>query len=218
MGLAEIRDDESIAGLCGRFRPSRQDGKAVFGGCDRRGVEVCAVPPFEGEGSKDEAPGLSGLCYFSKMDFLREIWDFPAHHVALGWWLAAALTLWNVLVRLLGWVLVRLSILGRNFREEQLAKRVRNLEYLHGNTNGLIRYLASDLVDIAIDACLNCIAFIFLLVRVIPVDSGAMFGVIAVNISASVVGRAWRIRTMLNDLANYPASVELIKAKIGPRV
>jgi hypothetical protein len=149
------------------------------------------------------------------MHSLKEIWDFPAHHVALGWWLAAALTFWNVAVRIFGRAAGHMAILGRRYQEDQLAKRVRNLEYLHENTNGLVRYLARDLVDIAIEACLTCGAFVILLVRVIPVSSSALFGIVAINISVSVLGRAWRIRTMLNDLWNYPASVESLKAKIA---
>jgi hypothetical protein len=149
------------------------------------------------------------------MGILNDIWNFPAHHVALGWWLAAALTLWNIAANIFGRAAWHLARLGRSFREDQLAKRVRNLEYLHENTDGLIRYLAEDLMDIAIEGSLTCVAFIILLVRLIPGSFGAMFGIVAVNISASVLGRAWRVRAMLIDLRNYPASLELLKAKIA---
>jgi hypothetical protein len=70
-------------------------------------------------------------------------------------------------------------------------------------------------VDVAIESCWNCVALIVILVRVIPVSASAMFAIIAINISISVIGRAWRIRNMLNDLRNYPASVELLKAKLS---
>jgi len=149
------------------------------------------------------------------MDFLKEIWDFPAHHVALGWWLAATLTFWNVVAKVFGRMVGHLSILGRRYQLDQLTKRVWNLEYLHENTNGLIRYLAKDVVDIAIESCWICITFVVLLIRVIPVSTGAIFGIVAINISTSVIGRAWRIRAMLNDLRNYPTSVELLKTKLS---
>jgi hypothetical protein len=149
------------------------------------------------------------------MNFLKEIWDFPAHHVALGWWLAAALTFWNVAAKVIGRIVAHFSILGRRFQEDQLSKRIRNLEYLRENTNGLIRYLASDVVDIAIESCWMCVTFVILLIRVMPASSGAIFGIVAINISSSVIGRAWRIRTMLNDLKNYPTSVELLKARVN---
>ena len=149
------------------------------------------------------------------MDFLKEIWAFPAHHVALGWWLAAALTFWNVAAKVFSRIVVHLSILGRRYQKNQLTIRIWNLEYLHENTNGLIRYLAKDVIDIAIESCWMSVTIVIVLIRVIPINAGAMFGVIAVNISTSIIGRAWRIRAMLNDLRNYPTSVELLKTKLS---
>lgn len=149
------------------------------------------------------------------MNFWTKVWNFPEHHVALGWWLAAALTFWNVIIGISGRVAGQISVFGRRFQKDQLAKRIRTLEYLHENTNGLVRYLATDFVDVAIESCANCFVFIILLVRIIPVSATAMFAIIAINISISGLGRAWRIRTMLNDLNRYPTSVELLKAKLA---
>jgi hypothetical protein len=149
------------------------------------------------------------------VNFLKENLDFPAHHVSLGWWLAIAITLWNVIIRNLGVIAGQLSLLGKRFRKDQTEKRIRNIEYLHDNTNGLIRYLADDTVNIAIEASWTCISLVVLLVRLIPVRPDVLFEIIALNITTSVIGRAWRIRTMLNDLRNYPASVELLKTRLS---
>jgi hypothetical protein len=147
-------------------------------------------------------------------DILNAIWDFPANNIALGWWLAAALTLWNVIASVSGRALNQVVILSRKFRKDQLTKRLKNLEYLHENTNALVRYLASDAVDVAIEASWICISFTILLIRFIPVKTSGLFAIILINIGTSVIGRAWRIRTMLNDLRNYAESTKSIKAKL----
>jgi hypothetical protein len=150
------------------------------------------------------------------MHFLDTIWDFPNHHVSLGWWLAAALSLWNVITPVFTRIIGKISFLGRNFRSfrnKQLAMRIHNLDYLHENTNGLIRYLATDTVDIAIESSWLCIAFVVLLFTVYPVSIGKMFAIMAFNVGTTIIGRALRIRTVLNDLRNYPKSVELLRVK-----
>jgi hypothetical protein len=154
------------------------------------------------------------------MNTLREIWEFPAHYVALAWWITALLTIWNVR-RVISSLAGRVALFGHRFQKDQLAKRLRNLEYLHENTNGLIRYIAEDAVYIAIE-----MSFIVLGLSIVsvyaanagPAVPGLMLAILAVfgiNFSTSVIGRAWRIRDMLCDLRNYPASAEGLKSKLN---
>jgi hypothetical protein len=111
--------------------------------------------------------------------------------------------------------------LGGRFQKDQLAKRLRNLEYLHENTNGLIRYIAGDAIDVAVET-----SYIILSVSILcvyasfsspasPILPGIMLAMVGINVSTSVIGRAWRIRTLLSDLKNYPASIEMMKVRLG---
>ena len=155
--------------------------------------------------------------YFPIVKFLQTIWEFPAHHMALAWWLAAALTLGNFIVRIIGGIGAHLSLLGRRYQQHELPLRIRTIERLHDNTNGLIRYLAEDLVDIAIEACWSSIPVVLLLLpswRTIG-SLSFMFMCVVLNIATSVVGRASRIKALLKDLKNYPESVEALKEKLS---
>jgi len=143
------------------------------------------------------------------------IWDFPSHHVSLGWWLAAILTLWNFVSQVLIGILGQLSILSREFRAGQIEARIRALEYLHDNTNRLVRSLATDVIEIAIEICYMLIAFIVLFVRVIPITTSAALFIISLNVSSSVIGRAWRIKRMLYDLNNYEVSLQKLRLKLS---
>src|ERR1700733_2088821 len=147
-------------------------------------------------------------------DFLDAIWNFPADHPALGWWIAAIFTLWNVIASITGRALTQVRIFRREFRKDQMAKRIRNIEHLHDNTYGLVRYLAADFVDVAIDVSIIGISFTILLIRVIHVSGASMIAATGINIATSIIGRAWRLRTLLNDLANFPVSVEILKIKL----
>jgi hypothetical protein len=153
------------------------------------------------------------------MNPLREVWEFPAHYVVLAWWITALLTIWNVgpTIRSLAG---RVALLGRRFQKDQLAKRLRNLEYLHENTNGLIRYIAEDAVDVAVETSYLIVVLSIISVYASysspasPFRSCIMLAMVGINVSTSVVGRAWRIRAMLRDLKNYHASVEAMKVKL----
>jgi len=160
------------------------------------------------------------LCYFPIVNFLKEIWDFPTHHVALGWWLAAALTLYNVIAQVLSGFLGRVFIWSRRFKASQLQKRIHNVEYLHDNTNGLIRYLALDAVEIAIDFCWLFIVLSVLFARIRPIPLGAALYILSFNAATIVLGRALRIRTLLNDLRDYESRLAKLQTemlKLGQR-
>jgi len=135
--------------------------------------------------------------------------------MALAWWLAAGLTLGNFIVRIIARIGAHLSLLRRRSQQHELPIRIRNIEYLHDNTNGLIRYLAEDLVDIAIEGCWSSIVVIFLLFPSWRTSGSFTFALIIWNIITSVIGRASRIRTLLKDLKNYPGSVEALKEKLS---
>jgi hypothetical protein len=148
------------------------------------------------------------------MEFFQAIWDFPAHHVSLGWWLAAVLTLWNLLAKILFGLLVRLSILGRRFRIDQLKKKIANIEYLHDNTNGLLRYFIRDVIECSIQICGNIILLTIFLLRISAVHQSAVLLIIVFNSATIILGPALRTRTILTDLFYYPKSVERLKSKL----
>lgn len=149
------------------------------------------------------------------MNFLKDIWDFPTHHAAMGWWIAAVLTSWNILWNIFSGLLGRLSIWSRQFRVNQLGKRIRNLEYVHDNAYRLIHYLASDAAQIAVELSSQLIMYSVLFSRVIPVHTSAAIYILCINLGSSVIGRAMRVRTFLNDLNNYPLSVANLQAKLS---
>jgi hypothetical protein len=148
-------------------------------------------------------------------DFFKTMWDFPSHHVALAWWCAAIFTLWNVISRFAVGTYGRISLLGRKFRTDQLAKGIRSLEFLHDNTNGLIRYLANDATDIAIEVAYMLITFGVLFWRVTTTKPGSIVFLIFFNIGAAILGRAFRIKIMLSDLFDYDTSLQRLKARLA---
>ncbi len=72
-----------------------------------------------------------------------------------------------------------------------------------------------DAIEIAIEICYMLIAFIILFVRVIPITTSAALFIISVNVSSTVIGRAWRIKRMLNDLNNYEQSLQKLRSKLS---
>jgi len=70
-------------------------------------------------------------------------------------------------------------------------------------------------IEIAIEICYMLIAFIVLFVRVIPITTSAALFIISLNVSSSVIGRAWRIKRMLYDLNNYEVSLQKLRLKLS---
>jgi hypothetical protein len=114
-----------------------------------------------------------------------------------------------------GWNVRSHFTLGRKFRTDQLAKGIRSLEFLHDNTNGLIRYLANDATDIAIEVAYMLITFGVLFWRVTTTKPGSIVFLIFFNIGAAILGRAFRIKIMLSDLFDYDTSLQRLKARLA---
>jgi len=114
----------------------------------------------------------------------------------------------------------RFPLWRRRFQANELAKRIRTVEYLNDNTNALVRYLAADAVEIAFGICWVFlglgVVFACLLVKVFPMSLGvASFATsISLNVASIVLGPAIRIRGILHDLANYETAIVKLKAKL----
>ena len=145
------------------------------------------------------------------MNFLKKIWDFPAHHVALAWWIA----LFSVFFfRIFGRIVKQLPIWGRKYRIQQLSRRIANLQLLHNDTNALLRTLAQDVIDVAIDFCWLCASFVTIYYLAQPIKPETVLLIISTTMGSSIAGRAIRIRTMLNDLARYETRIDTLKEKL----
>ena len=141
-------------------------------------------------------------------DFLDTIWNFPAKHVALGWWLAAAITFWNVIAKFLVNILGRLSLLGRRFRIDQLEKRISWIESLHDNSNGLLRYIMKDAISSLTQICGYAILLTVGLSSLAAKNPASILLLVIANASFISIGPLWRIGTMLTDIERYPGSVK----------
>jgi hypothetical protein len=145
------------------------------------------------------------------VNFFKEIWDFPAHHVSMAWWIA----LFGVFFfRIFGRFFKQLPIWGRKYRIKQLSRRIALLEELHNDTNALLRTLAQDVIDVAIDFCWLCASFVILYYFSQPIKLETALFIISISMGSSVAGRAMRIRRMLNDLARYDTRIGALKEKL----
>jgi hypothetical protein len=144
-------------------------------------------------------------------DILTSIWDFPAHHVSLGWWLALALALLSVKDEIVSWI-GRFSKWGRQFQVSQLRIKIKVIEYLHDNADRLIRYLVNDAVQIVIELCLLLMLYAVFFFR--EANLRPFVAILIVNAVAIIIGPTLRIRALIHDLRDYPESVENLKAKL----
>lgn len=156
------------------------------------------------------------------MNTLKNIWDFPAHHVSLGWWIAIAVGVWPLFRFVLAAVRKAHAAWNRQFQASQLTAKIWWLEHLHNNTNGLMRYLAREAVDIAIEICFVLTAlglslsYLFWSKPSLTLPTGAiLLGGCCLNLASTVLGRAWRVRTLLNDLHSYEVNLAKLKDKLA---
>jgi hypothetical protein len=144
------------------------------------------------------------------MDGLRNLLTFPEHHASLAWWitiLLASAPAWRFVKLLLGW--------GTKFQQNQRAIKLRILKRLHGDSFALNLYLARESTEIAVES-----ATTFIIIAIVsrtttpPIGPSLLLFLCTLNIALSVIGRGWRVRGILNGLADYEATSDRLQKAI----
>ena len=144
---------------------------------------------------------------------LQGILTWPEHHIGIAWWIAIIISspAW------LKWAwrgLKALPVWGAKYQRQQRAARIRNLEYLHGDTYRLLLYLAGEAVDLAKDllnTLLTLLGLAWVLHGNLTVSQVVIFT--ALSFGSSLFGNVFRLIQLVHDLKNYDAVIAILKRK-----
>ncbi len=138
---------------------------------------------------------------------------WPDHHIGIAWWIA-------IFISSPTWIkwawrgLRALPVWGAKLQRQQRAVRIRNLEYLHGDTYRLVLYLADEAVEMAKDllnTLLGLVGLAWATHRAVTASSMIIFG--ALSFGSSLLGNVLRLRQLIHDLKNYPTAMAVLKRK-----
>ena len=149
----------------------------------------------------------------SRLSTVNGIISWPEHHQGLAWWIAIILSspIW------IKWAwrgLRTLPVWGAKFQRQQRAVRIRNLEYLHGDTYRLLLYLAGEAIDLAKDllnTLLTLLGLAWVLHGNLTVSEVVIFT--ALSFGSSLFGNVLRLLQLVHDLKNYETALAVLKRK-----